>query len=91
MPSTILNSHGVTRFWLEGAYKANGGNILYGLLGPVTPPSFNLIRDISYKYEEWQGGTSHIEYTLNDNGLVQSFTMGNDNSSAHVQIEYQEF
>lgn len=81
----------ITTFWLEGAYKANGGNILYGLLGLVTPPSFNLIRDISYKYEEWQGGTSHIEYTLNDNGLVQSFTMGNDNSSAHVQIEYQEY
>lgn len=81
----------ITTFCFEGAYKAYGGDFIYGILGLVGPPSFNLISDLSYIYEEWQGSTSHVEYTLNDEGLVQSFTMGNDNSSAHVQIEYKEF
>ena len=81
----------IKTFWFEGAFKAHGEDIIYGLLGLVGPPSFNLISDMSYQYEEWQGGTSHVEYTLNDDGLVQSFTMGNDNSSAHFQIEYKQF
>ena len=79
----------ISLYWLAGPSEAYGEDIIFGLIGLITPPSYNLISKLSYSYNQWDGNDVYVDYTLNKDGYVESFTMTtNIDSFVRTTIEY---